>query len=102
MVEATGVEPVSENLSAQTLHHNPEIIFNPCFIALDCTAFAGEFHCSYGTDVITDVPADEPYAKAVAWAVANGITSGTSETTFSPDATCTRGQIVTFLNRAIK
>ncbi|MDO5478480.1 MAG: S-layer homology domain-containing protein [Clostridia bacterium] len=53
-------------------------------------------------NTFTDVPADAPYAKAVSWAVANGITSGTSDTTFSPDATCTRGQIVTFLNRAIK
>ena len=50
----------------------------------------------------TDVPADAPYAKAVAWAVANGITSGTSATTFSPDMTCTRGHIVTFLQRAMK
>ncbi|MBQ4110194.1 MAG: S-layer homology domain-containing protein [Clostridia bacterium] len=49
----------------------------------------------------TDVPANADYAKAVAWAVKNGITSGTSETTFSPDMTCTRGQIVTFLKRAI-
>lgn len=49
-----------------------------------------------------DVPANADYAKAVAWAVQNGITSGTSETTFSPDMTCTRGQIVTFLQRAIK
>lgn len=50
----------------------------------------------------TDVTADVLYAKAVSWAVQNGVTSGTSETTFSPDTTCTRGQIVTFLNRAIK
>ena len=39
------------------------------------------------------------YEKAVAWAVENQITSGTSATTFSPDSTCTRGQIVTFLWR---
>ncbi len=50
----------------------------------------------------TDVTADADYAKAVSWAVQNGITSGTSDSTFSPDMTCTRGQIVTFLNRAIK
>ena len=50
----------------------------------------------------TDVPADADYAQAVSWAVQNGITSGTSDVTFSPDMTCTRGQIVTFLNRAIK
>ena len=48
----------------------------------------------------TDVPADAYYAKAVAWAVENGITKGTSDTTFSPDASCTRAQIVTFLWRA--
>ena len=39
------------------------------------------------------------YAEAVAWAAENGITNGTSETKFSPDQTCTRGQIVTFLYR---
>lgn len=50
----------------------------------------------------TDVAADAPYAKAVAWAVQNGITSGTSATTFSPDETCTRAHIVTFLQRAMK
>ena len=48
----------------------------------------------------TDVPADAFYAKAVAWAVENGITSGTGESKFSPDATCTRAQAVTFLYRA--
>ncbi len=45
----------------------------------------------------TDVSANADYAQAVAWAVEQGITGGTSATTFSPDATCTRGQIVTFL-----
>ena len=50
----------------------------------------------------SDVPEDSYYAKAVAWAVENGITVGTSATTFSPDATCTRAQGVTFLFRAAK
>ena len=50
----------------------------------------------------TDVPANAYYAKAVAWAVENGITNGMTETTFAPDATCTRGQSVTFLHRALK
>lgn len=49
-----------------------------------------------------DVPADAPYAEAVAWAVENGITTGTSATTFSPNTVCDRGQIVTFLHRALK
>ena len=50
----------------------------------------------------TDVPANAYYAKAVAWAVENGITNGMTETTFAPNATCTRGQSVTFLYRALK
>jgi len=49
-----------------------------------------------------DVPADAYYYKAVLWAVENGITKGTSDTTFSPDAECTRAQIVTFLWRSQK
>ena len=47
-----------------------------------------------------DVSADSYYAKAVAWAVENGITGGTGDGKFSPDATCTREQAVTFLYRA--
>ena len=48
----------------------------------------------------TDVPVGSYYYDAVLWAVENGITKGTSETTFGPDASCTRAQIVTFLYRA--
>ena len=50
----------------------------------------------------SDVPADSYYAKAVAWAVENGVTTGTGDGKFSPDATCTRAQSVTFLFRASK
>ena len=50
----------------------------------------------------TDVPAGSYYETAVLWAVENGITKGTSDTMFSPDATCTRAQIVTFLWRSQK
>ena len=46
-----------------------------------------------------DVNLEDYYGEAVMWAVANGVTDGTSDTTFSPNATCTRGQIVTFLYR---
>lgn len=48
----------------------------------------------------SDVAADEYYANAVAWAVQNGITTGTGNGKFSPNADCTRGQIVTLLYRA--
>ena len=47
----------------------------------------------------SDVSAEAYYAKAVLWAVENGITNGTTATTFSPDAACTRAQCVTFLFR---
>ena len=50
----------------------------------------------------TDVPAGSYYYDAVLWAVENGITKGTNETMFSPDATCSRAQIVTFLWRSEK
>ena len=46
-----------------------------------------------------DISASAYYAKAVAWAIERGITKGTSDTTFSPNMVCTRGQIVTFLAR---
>ena len=48
----------------------------------------------------TDVAVGDFYAEAVAWAVENGVTSGTSASAFSPNAGCTRAQIVTFLYRA--
>ena len=47
----------------------------------------------------TDVKSGDYYYDAVLWAVGNGITNGTSDTTFSPDLPCTRGQVVTFLWR---
>ena len=46
-----------------------------------------------------DVPAGEYYSEAVRWALSKGITNGTSASEFSPEAVCTRGQIVTFLAR---
>ena len=48
----------------------------------------------------TDVPENEWYADSVEWALLHGVTNGTTDTTFSPDATCTRAQMVTFLWRA--
>lgn len=48
----------------------------------------------------TDVPAGSWYADPVAWAISRGITNGTSSSTFSPEATCTNAQVLTFLWRA--
>ena len=49
----------------------------------------------------SDVPASASYAGAVNWAVEQGVTAGTGGGAFSPDSTCTRGQIVSFLYRAL-
>ena len=49
----------------------------------------------------TDVSANSFYYTPMLWAVENGITSGVSKTSFAPDAPCTRGQVVTFLHRAM-
>lgn len=67
-----------------------------------CTRLeAVEFlHAAYGQSAIKSNFSDVSNSYAVDWAASWGVTSGTSETTFSPNATCTRGQIVTFLHRA--
>ena len=54
-----------------------------------------------GTANFTDVPADSYYANAVSWAVEGGITTGIGGGRFDPNSTCTRGQIATFLWRAV-
>lgn len=50
--------------------------------------------------VFEDVAGDSPYYDAILWAAAQGITLGVTETTFAPDAPCTRAQVLTFLWRA--
>ena len=50
----------------------------------------------------TDVSRSAYYYEAVLWAVENGVTEGMSETTFEPDAVCTRAQVVTFLYRMFR
>ena len=50
----------------------------------------------------TDVKSGSYCYEAVLWAVEQGITKGTTATTFSPNETCTRGQIVTFLYRSLR
>jgi len=55
---------------------------------------------SAGETPFTDVPGDCYYIDAVNWAYNTGVTTGTSDTTFDPEGSCTRGQVVTFLWRA--
>jgi len=54
---------------------------------------------AFGVNSFVDVPFDVYYADAVQWAVRNGITTGVGANLFSPDASCTRAQVVTFLYR---
>ena len=63
---------------------------------------AGSPASKTSTMPFTDVPVGSYYYDAVLWAVENGITKGTSDTTFSPNMTCSRAQIVTFLWRSEK
>lgn len=75
---------------------------NPCTRAQMATFLwraAGSPEPVGSTNPLVDVSADAYYAKAVQWAYEQGITGGTSATTFSPDETCTRGQMATFLWR---
>ena len=55
---------------------------------------------SGSSNPFTDVPANAFYTQAVLWAVDKGVTKGTGANTFSPNADCSRGQIVTFIHRA--
>lgn len=79
--QAIDIAPNNDALSKATIHYNSEK--QPVE-----TGF-------------TDVPTNADYAEAVKWAVDKGVTAGTSASTFSPDSVCTRGQIVSFLYRAL-
>ena len=61
--------------------------------------FAGSVDASYSVS-FADVSPNAYYAPAIRWAISQGITNGTSPSTFSPDAPCTKSQIVTFLYRS--
>ena len=64
--------------------------------------YEGQPEPKTASNPFSDVAGDAYFAKAVLWAAENGVTSGTSATTFSPEATCTRAQVVTFLYRDVK
>lgn len=88
---------ITNGTSAETF--SPEA---PCTRAQIVTLLwraAGSPVVNYAMD-LSDVAGDAYYAEAVRWALSEGITTGTSADQFSPDATCTREQAVTFLYRA--
>ena len=87
---------ITEGTSATTF--SPE---EPCTRAHVVTflwRLEGKPHAG-GTNPFTDVPAGQYFTEPVLWAVSKQITNGTSATLFSPNAACTRTQIVTFLYR---
>ena len=83
-------------------HFSPDGICTRAQAATFLWRAAGSPKPETRTMPFTDVPAGSYYYDAVLWAVENGITKGTSDTTFSPNMTCTRAQIVTFLWRSEK
>lgn len=68
-------------------------------IVIATATLASAQSSSLGSAQFTDIPEGHYADEAIGWAVENGITTGTSDTTFSPDATLTRAQMVTFLKR---
>ncbi len=68
-------------------------------LALGLALFQPAMASEAGKTAFTDVPAGAYYEDAVAWAADQGITLGTTDTTFAPLATCSRGNVVTFLWR---
>lgn len=88
---------ITNGTSAETF--SPEAPCTRAQIATFLWRAAGSPVVNYAMD-LSDVAGDAYYAEAVRWALSEGITTGTSADQFSPDATCTREQAVTFLYRA--
>ena len=83
-------------------HFSPDGICTRAQAATFLWRAAGSPKPETRTMPFTDIPAGSYYYDAVLWAVENGITKGTSNTTFSPNMTCSRAQIVAFLWRSEK
>lgn len=90
---------VTEGTSATTF--SPDAACTRAQIVTFLYRAAGSPAVKSTVNPFTDVSASDYYYNAVLWAVENGITTGTSETTFSPNESCTRAQCVTFLYRAV-
>ena len=88
---------VTEGTSATTF--SPEMACTRAQMVTFLWRAAGSPKPTTTNNPFTDVQSGEYYYDAVLWAVENGVTEGTSATTFSPDAVCTRAQTVTFLWR---
>ncbi len=100
-------KPVLWALGSKITGGTSESIFSPDLYCTRAQALtflwrcAGQPKAENRTNPFADVNADSYYYESVLWAVENGLTGGTSDTTFSPDAYCTRAQVLTFLYRFI-
>ena len=81
---------------------SPDAICNRGQVVTFLWRAAGQPEPKDTTNPFTDVKSGDFFYKAVLWAKENGITTGTSATAFSPNENCNRGQVVTFLSRALK
>ena len=89
---------ITKGVSATTFE--PNTVCNRGQIVTFLWRYAGEKAPASSKNPFTDVAKGKFYYDAVLWAVENGVTNGMTETTFEPDRTCSRGQVVTFLFRA--
>ena len=83
-----------------SMHFSPDDVCTRAQAVTFLWRAAGSPKPKSSTMPFTDVPRDSYFYEAVLWAVENGITNGTSDTAFSPDAKCSRAQIVAFLWRS--
>lgn len=95
----------SSNPSVASVANGAVIAKKAGTATITATSVDGDFQSKCVVKVIkpkvfSDVPSGSYYGEAVDWAVENEVTSGTSDSTFSPDMVCSRGQCVTFLYRA--
>ena len=102
-----GCTLTDENGAAVTMEKRPVIFSSGNIFGYKMVAVKADGSCATyvkvrapGSTPFSDVKASDYFAAPVIWAVDEGITNGTSATTFSPNSTCTRGQIITFLWRA--
>ena len=99
-VDLTGYTPTRDGYTFDGWYSNRELTIKVTSIKLTSNTTIYAKWTAKSDMSFTDVADKAYYRDAVAWAVENGITKGTTATTFSPNATCTRAQAVTFLWRA--
>ena len=99
-VDLTGYTPTRDGYTFDGWYSNRELTIKVTSIRLTSNTTVYAKWTAKSDMSFTDVADKAYYRDAVEWAVKNGITKGTTATTFSPNATCTRAQAVTFLWRA--